>query len=118
MNKWIDEIRYDLGFLRSHTLQPRWFKILKVFILVGLLAGYALLLGPAAAAVFLVVFFSLAAAIHFVYRARTRKYTRSWLDFRVGETDARGNPRRIGKYYYPAVLLSAILAFLASLAFA
>jgi hypothetical protein len=27
MPKWIDEIKYDLKFLRSHTLQPQWFKI-------------------------------------------------------------------------------------------
>jgi hypothetical protein len=33
----------------------------------------------------------------------------------VGETDAAGQPRRIGKYYYPAVLVSAVLAVLASL---
>jgi hypothetical protein len=29
MPKWIDEIKYDLKFLRSHTLQPQWFKIAK-----------------------------------------------------------------------------------------
>lgn len=40
MIRLIDEIKYDLAFLRSHTLQPKWFKVVKVFILLGFLGGY------------------------------------------------------------------------------
>jgi hypothetical protein len=116
MKKLMDEIRYDLKFLVSHTTQPKWWKITKVFVLMAFLTAYALLLGISGMLVFLAAFILCCLVIHFTYRAGTKKYTRSWLDFRIGETDASGRPRRIGRYYYPAVLTSAILAFLASLA--
>ena len=45
MNKLIDEIKYDLNFIKSHTLQPKWFKILKLFILLGFLGGNIFLFG-------------------------------------------------------------------------
>ena len=48
MKNIIDEIKYDLSFLKSHTLQPKWFKILKIFILVGVLLGSYSLFGFAA----------------------------------------------------------------------
>jgi len=111
MSKLIDEVKYDLRFLGSHTLQPKWWKVLKIFVLLGFLAGYVLLFGFAKMVLFLAVFFALCLVIHFTYRAKTRKYTQSWLDFTVGESDRDGKPRRIGKYYYPAVLASAVIAF-------
>lgn len=35
MSNLLDEIKLDLHFLKSHTLQPKWFKVLKVFYLTG-----------------------------------------------------------------------------------
>ena len=43
MNSLLDEIKVDLAFVRSHTLQPTWYKALKVVILVGFLSGYGYL---------------------------------------------------------------------------
>ena len=114
MGKLGDEIKYDLNFLGSHTLQPRWYKILKVFILLGFLAGFYFLFGLARTALFFACFVAFALVIHFTYRIKTKKYTQNWFDFRL-EKDADGKPKRIGKYYYSAVILSAILSFLLSL---
>lgn len=114
MGKLGDEIKYDLNFLGIHTLQPRWYKILKVFILLGFLIGFYFLFGLARTALLIACFVAFTLVIHFTYRIKTKKYTQSWLDFRV-EKDASRKPKRIGKYYYPAVILSAILSFLLSL---
>jgi hypothetical protein len=51
--------------------------------------------------------------IHFTYRIKTKKYTQSWLDFVVGE-NTEVEPTRIGKFYYPAIIISAILSFVIS----
>ena len=40
MTKLIREINHDLSFIKSHTLQPRWYKVLKVLILLAFLVGY------------------------------------------------------------------------------
>jgi len=45
MSKLIQAIKDDLSFIKSHTLQPQWYKILKVFILIGFLVGYHGLFG-------------------------------------------------------------------------
>ena len=91
MGKLLDEARYDLLFLRSHTLQPRWWKMLKAFVLLGFLIGHAALLGLAKTVVaFLISFVSFCLLIHLAYRSGTRRNTRSWLDFSVGQTDTRG----------------------------
>jgi dolichol kinase len=113
MSKLGNEIKVDLDFLKSHTLQPKWFKILKVFILLGFLLGYYFLFGLVKTALFFACFVSLALVIHFTYRAKTKKYTQSWLDFVVEENN-RGKPKRIGKFYYSAVIISAILSFVIS----
>ena len=109
----LDEITYDLQFLGSHTLQPKWFKVLKIFILLGFLAGYYFLFGGRAMLIFLAAFLFLMLVVHFVYRNQTRKYTVSWMDFVVATGD-EDKPPRIGKYYYPLIILNAILAFLLS----
>ena len=114
MGKIGEEIKYDLNFLRSHTLQPKWYKILKIFILLGFLLGFSFLFGLARTALFFACFVAFTLVIHFTYRIKTKKYTQNWLDFRL-EKDADGKPKRIGKYYYSAVILSAILSFLLSL---
>jgi len=114
MGKIGEEIKYDLNFLRSHTLQPKWYKILKIFILLGFLLGFYFLFALARTALFFACFVAFTLVIHFTYRIKTKKYTQNWLDFRL-EKDADGKPKRIGKYYYSAVILSAILSFVLSL---
>lgn len=114
MTKLNDEIKYDLSFLKSHTLQPKWFKILKVFILLGFLAGYYILFGLIATSLFFAIFSFLMTVVHFTYRSKTNKYTTSWLDFEVVEEDQEIKPKRIGKYYYPVVIVNAIISFVVS----
>ena len=114
MPKLIEAIKDDLSYLKSHTLQPKWFKILKVFILLGVLMGYYFLFGLTAMVLFSITFFSLMLIVHFVYRIKTIKYTTSWLDFVVSEEDNESKPKRIGKYYYPAVIVNAILSLIVS----
>jgi hypothetical protein len=45
MSKLLDEIQLDLNFLKSHTLQPKRYKILKVFVLIGFMVGFCILFG-------------------------------------------------------------------------
>lgn len=114
MAKILDEIKVDLEFLRGHTLQPKWFKILKVFILVGVGVGYDLLFGWKATLLFLATFFLLMLGVHFAYRIKTKKYTTSWLDFVVIEEGGERRMKRIGKYYYTAIVVNAVLAVMVS----
>ena len=109
MTKLIDEIKHDVSYIKSHTLQPKWYKILKVFIVVGFLVGYYLLFGGPKTLLFAASFFSLALLVHFAYRIGTKKFTQSWLDFQIVEQDGETRTERIGKFYYLAVALSAII---------
>jgi hypothetical protein len=115
MKKFFDELRYDAEFIRGHTLQPQWYKILKVFILAGFLSGFFFLFGLKRLLIFCVIFFGLAFAIHLAYRINTKRYTRSWLDFKVEKIDGKLVYERIGVYYYLAVSISLVIAFLVSL---
>jgi hypothetical protein len=45
MTHLLEEIKLDVNFVKSHSLQPKWYKALKVVILVGFLAGYGYLFG-------------------------------------------------------------------------
>ena len=114
MNKLVDEIKYDLNFLKSHTLQPRWFKITKVFILLGFLGGYYFLFGLSKTLIFILSFIFLSTGLHFMYRAKTNKYKQSWLDFVVYEEDGKLKYKRIGKFYYVAIIVNAVLSFMIS----
>jgi hypothetical protein len=111
MKKFWSEVKFDAAFIRDHTLQPQWYKILKVFLLVGFLGGYTALFGGRKTLLFGAIFFGLSLLLHLVYRVNTRKFTQSWLDFIVTD-DGQGNRsyQRIGKYYYFAVILNLILA--------
>jgi hypothetical protein len=111
MGKILDEIKYDLSFLRTHTLQPKWFKILKIFILIGILVGYSILFGFVKMAVFFISFVLLMTVVHFIYRVKTNKFTTNWLDFIVVIEDGEQKKRRIGKYYYPAIILNVLISF-------
>lgn len=114
--KLLEEIKYDLDFIKSHSLQPKWYKSLKIFILLGFLAGYWYSFGLLKTAVFLAVFLFLSLIIHLVYRVKTNKYKRSWLDFVVQE-DNGIKAKSIGKFYYMAVVLNAIIAVVTSQVF-
>ena len=114
MNKFIKEIKYDLSFIRSHTLQPNWFKVLKVFLLLGFLGGYAFLFGCGRMAIFLVSFIVLSTILHFVYRINTKRWKQSWMDFIVYEENGETKYKRIGKFYYLAIILNAIPSFIIS----
>ena len=114
MVKLMDEIKYDLSFLKSHTLQPQWYKVLKVFLLIGLLVGYIILFGPQAALLFFSVFFSLGMVIHLAYRIKTNRFTKTWLDFVVVEEGDKVKAKRIGVFYYFGVGISLALSFVLS----
>jgi len=111
----IDEIRYDMNYLKSHTLQPKWFKILKVAILGGFVLGYYFLFGGLATLTFCSAFVLLSLAVHLTYRIRTNRWTTSWLDFVVVEEDGALKTRRIGKFYYSAILSNVLLSLAISL---
>ena len=114
MTRLLEEIKHDIRFVKTHTLQPEWFKMLKIFILLGVLVGYFLVFGPAKTALLMVVFFGLSTAVHYTYRFKTHKYTQSWLDFVVYEENQTVKYKRIGIYYYAVVILNALLAFAVS----
>jgi len=117
MTKLMDEIKYDLSYLKSHTLQPKWFKILKVFILLGVLVGYYLLFGLVATILFFVTFLLMMLVVHFTYRVKTKKYTTSWFDFIVIDDGKELKTKRIGRYYYITITVNAILSFVVSQSF-
>ncbi len=114
MRKPIQEAAYDIEFIRKHTLQPAWYKVLKVFLLAFFLLAYLLLFGWVKTAVFLFAFLVLSLVVHLIYRSKTDRFTQGWLDFEVQEVNGIRKPVRIGKYYYLAVLTNAVLAVLTS----
>ena len=114
MRKLIDGIRADAKFIKDHELQPGWYKILKVFLIAGLIVGYFLLYGLIKTLVFFGCFFSLSLMVHIIYRIKTQKFTQSWLDFIVEVEDGISKPKRIGVYYYLAVATNGIISFVLS----
>jgi hypothetical protein len=114
MSKLLHEIKVDLSFIKSHTLQPKWFKVLKVLILLGVCFGYYRLFGLAKTVAFFATFFFLMLLVHLVYRAKTNTWKQSWLDFVVVEENGEIKAKSIGKFYYAAVVLSALLALVLS----
>lgn len=114
MEKILNEIKYDLEYLRGHTLQPKWFKVLKVFILLGVVVGYYFLFGLPATILLFATFVILMLVVHFTYRKKTIRYTTSWLDFVVIDEGEELKTKRIGKYYYLAVVVNAIISVIVS----
>lgn len=114
MAKLLEEIKVDLNFVKSHTLQPKCFKALKVFVLLGICVGYYRLFGSAKTVAFFVIFFFLMLLVHLVYRVKTKTWKKSWLDFVVVEENGDIRAKSIGKFYYSAVILGAILSLLIS----
>ena len=114
MRKLGKEVLYDAKFIQGHQLQPGWYKIAKIFILLAVVTAYVLVFGWKKTAVFFVTFLFLMLLVHLVYRSKTKKYTQSWLDFVVVEEDGVRVPRRIGGTYYASILINALLAFAVS----
>ena len=114
MNELLEEIKYDLNFIKSHSLQPRWYKFSKIFILLGFLAGYWYLFGYLRTAVFFGIFICLSFFVHLTYRLKTDKFKRSWLDFVVVQEGNEIIAKSIGKFYYMAVTLNAGIAMIIS----
>lgn len=114
MARLLDGLKVDLKFMGSHTLQPKWYKVLKVFLLAGVVVGYGLLFGLTKTAVFLAVFSLLSLTVHMLYRVKTDTWKRSWLDFIVVEENGGPRPAKIGAFYYSAVVLDALIAVLVS----
>jgi hypothetical protein len=110
VRRFFGGLAYDVRFVRGHRLQPGWYKALKVVLLVAVVGAYLVLFGPARTAVFVVVFLALSLALHLVYRAGTRKFTTTWLDFRVEERDGTITSVSIGKVYYSAIAVFALIA--------
>ena len=75
---------------------------------------YKLLFRGSKTLIFCVVFFGLSLIVHLIYRTNTKKYTQSWLDFKVSQVNGQLEYQRIDAYYYLMVGLNLILALLAS----
>jgi hypothetical protein len=114
MKKILNEILYDAKFIKGHTLQPGWYKILKVFLLLGLIVGFYLIFGGIRTLVFFGCFFGLSLVVHMVYRIKTNKFTQSWMDFRVSDNNGQLEYQRIGIYYYLAVAINGAISLLIS----
>ncbi len=114
MSKLINEIKDDLSFIKSHTLQPQWYKVFKVFMILGFLAGYFYLFGILKTILFFVVFIFLSLTVHLIYRVNTNKWTRSWLDFVVTEGNGEIKAERIGKFYYMAIVVNILISLVIS----
>jgi hypothetical protein len=116
MKKIIDGIKYDLGFLKTHTLQPKWFKRLKIFLLIGVLVSYSILIGFEEMVVFFITLVFLMLVVHMIYRINTDKFTKNWLDFNVVIEDGeyRYKKRSIGKFYYPMIIINTAISVIVS----
>ena len=114
MTRLINEIKHDLSFIKSHTLQPQWYKVLKIFLILGFLLGYYALFGILKTLLFFAVFIFLSFLVHLIYRFKTNKWTRSWLDFEVIEENNEVKAESIGKFYYLAIVVNAILSLIIS----
>ena len=106
------EIKYDANFIKVHTLQPKWYKILKVFIVLGFIIGFLVLFGALKTAVFFGSFFFLSFLVHMLYRINTNRFTQSWLDFIVVEENDQLRYDRIGIYYYSFIFFNILLSLL------
>ena len=114
MSKLLDEIKIDADFIISHSLQPKWYKILKVFILMGFLAGYYFFFGFAKTILFFATFIFLSTLVHLIYRVKTRKWQQSLLDFVVVEENNERKAKSIGMFYYSAIIINTIFALIIS----
>jgi protein-S-isoprenylcysteine O-methyltransferase Ste14 len=113
----LEELKYDLNFTKSHSLQPKWYKALKIWILLGFFIGYGYWFGILKAVLFFVVFMFLCLLLHLLYRVKTNKFKQSWLDFVVVEEDNEIKAKSIGKFYYSAIVFNTMIALIISQVF-
>lgn len=114
MSWLLNEIKHDLNFIKSHTLQPQWYKLLKIFIILGFMVGYYFLFGILKTVLFFAAFFSLALLVHLTYRIKTSRWTQNWLDFVVIEENGEIRAESIGKFYYLSIGINAMLSLVVS----
>jgi hypothetical protein len=114
MSWLLNEIKHDLNFIKSHTLQPQWYKLLKVFIILGFMVGYYFLFGTLKTVLCFAASFSLALLVHLTYRIKTSRWTQSWLDFVVIEENGEARAESIGKFYYLSIVVNAMLSLVIS----
>jgi hypothetical protein len=111
MKHFLSEISYDAKFVKGHKLQPAWYKVLKIFILLGVIIGFIWWFGWRRAVVFAVAFLLLSLIVHMTYRIKTRKFTQNWMDFVIVEDEEKNIKQGIGAVYYAWVILNAMIAF-------
>jgi hypothetical protein len=113
MKKFFKEFQDDVIFVKSHHLQPSWYKYSKIFILLFFLAVYGYIFGFVKTIIFLVSFLILSFLVHMLYRVKTQKWQKNWLDFQTVTEDTTG-VKRIGIYYYSMVVVNLFIALLIS----
>jgi hypothetical protein len=106
----IKEIKNDINFLKKHTLQPAWWKITKIFVLLGSLIIIFFIFGILKTIIWFSIVLILGVIIHFVYRIKTHTYTKSWMDFKVIEKEGKLTYGRIGFFYYTLVVIMFLIA--------
>jgi hypothetical protein len=117
MMKLLNEFIYDFKFIKSHTLQPTWYKVFKIVLVFAVILGYYLIFGSIKTIIFALAFFILSLSVHMTYRVKTEKFTKTWLDFVVLEEGDHRSAESIGKFYYLAIILNVIISFVLSQVF-
>lgn len=109
----IKEIQKDTLFIKNHTLQPSWFKIAKVFVLLGIVLVLFLILGFMKTIIWFLIFLLLGLIVHLIYRIKSHNYSKSWMDFEVKEVAGKLIYGRIGFLYYSLVIIMILLSTIA-----
>jgi len=105
-----EEIKRDMNFIKKHTLQPAWWKITKIFLLLGSIIIIFYIFGLAKTMIWVSIFLILTLIVHFTYRIKTHTYTKSWMDFKVTEKEGKLTYGRIGFFYYTLVAIIFLIA--------
>lgn len=106
----VDEINTDIEFIKNHTLQPKWWKKLKVFVLLGMILSIYWMFGLSKTILWFSIVITLGFIVHMTYRTKTQVYTKSWMDFHVKEVNGELVYGRIGLRYYFLVILIFTIA--------
>ena len=107
-------IKTDVAFVKSHTLQPTWYKAGKIFIIFGVLAVLYILFGLKRLIAFLLPFLVFSFLLHMMYRWKTKTWNRSWADFKVEDIRGQIKAKRIGWLYYLLLFINAVVSFVLS----
>jgi len=106
----IKEIKKDINFIKKHTLQPAWWKITKIFVLLGSLMIIFYIFGIVKTIIWFSIVLILGIINHFMYRIKTHAYTKLWMDFKVMEKEGKLIYGRIGLLYYTIVIIIFLIA--------